>query len=371
MVELSELSYYRYCRITVCYLIGRRSGHRNMVELSPSVELGCVELTRLYCIMLDDRQVKACEIAEDVGMNAKALGKVVAAFAECRSKANAQITFTEIVVGSQWFGTKKKRKLIASAGKVTASLFWDGKGILLIDYFEKKKTELLQEEKKNLSPGQYTCSKKVYWPWENRGISSTIGSAIPHYSPDLAPSDFHFFPHLKKFVFEKHFGSNEEVERAVDEYFNGLSDSHFWEGILILETHWTECVEVKGDYTTVYDIKKSELKLTKFVDSTEKDVKKFSQVKNPLAVLSEKMEISSSDDSSSTSEDSLEPDVPRCEALKSLDVALKYLEKRTEPEMLASYNTINSLRTMLMREEEALLNKPKKQTTISIFFAKP
>ncbi|UYV77448.1 hypothetical protein LAZ67_15001048 [Cordylochernes scorpioides] len=72
------------------------------------------------------------------------------------------------------------------------------------------------------------------------------------------------------------------------------------------------------------------------------------------AVLSEKMEISSSDDSSSTSEDSLEPDVPRCEALKSLDVALKYLEKRTEPEMLASYNTINSLRTMLMREEEAL-----------------
>ncbi|UYV76060.1 hypothetical protein LAZ67_13002356, partial [Cordylochernes scorpioides] len=73
------------------------------------------------------------------------------------------------------------------------------------------------------------------------------------------------------------------------------------------------------------------------------------------AVLSEKMEISSSDDSSSTSEDSLEPDVPRCEALKSLDVALKYLEKRTEPEMLASYNTINSLRTMLMREEEAFL----------------
>ncbi|UYV72673.1 hypothetical protein LAZ67_10000267 [Cordylochernes scorpioides] len=33
MVDLSELSYYRYCRITVCYLIGRRSGHQNMVEL--------------------------------------------------------------------------------------------------------------------------------------------------------------------------------------------------------------------------------------------------------------------------------------------------------------------------------------------------
>ncbi|UYV79854.1 hypothetical protein LAZ67_18000920 [Cordylochernes scorpioides] len=81
------------------------------------------------------------------------------------------------------------------------------------------------------------------------------------------------------------------------------------------------------------------------------------------AVLSEKMEISSSDDSSSTSEDSLEPDVPRCEALKSLDVALKYLEKRTEPEMLASYNTINSLRTMLMREEEALADEALRKET--------
>ncbi|UYV73243.1 hypothetical protein LAZ67_10002324 [Cordylochernes scorpioides] len=65
------------------------------------------------------------------------------------------------------------------------------------------------------------------------------------------------------------------------------------------------------------------------------------------------------------------PKFGKCEALKSLDVALKYLEKRTEPEMLASYNTINSLRTMFMREEEALLNNPKKQTTISNFFAKP
>ena len=34
--------------------------------------------------------------------------------------------------------------------------------------------------------------------------------------PDLAPSDFHLFPSMKKFVFGKCFASNEEVERAVD-----------------------------------------------------------------------------------------------------------------------------------------------------------
>ena len=36
--------------------------------------------------------------------------------------------------------------------------------------------------------------------------------------PDLGPSDFHLFPHQKKFVSGKHFASNEEVERAVDIY---------------------------------------------------------------------------------------------------------------------------------------------------------
>jgi hypothetical protein len=33
--------------------------------------------------------------------------------------------------------TPKKAKSIASAGKVMASLFWNAKGILLIDYLEK------------------------------------------------------------------------------------------------------------------------------------------------------------------------------------------------------------------------------------------
>ncbi|UYV67814.1 hypothetical protein LAZ67_5002122 [Cordylochernes scorpioides] len=134
-------------------------------ETWPKIATTPETIEKGHNIMLDDRQVKACEIAEDVGMS------------------------------------------------------------------EERERNILHEE----------LGMRRLW-------ASTIGSAIPHYSPDLAPSDFHFFPHLKKFVFEKHFGSNEEVERAVDEYFNGLSDSHFWEGILILETHWTECVEVKGDY---------------------------------------------------------------------------------------------------------------------------
>ncbi|GIY64426.1 putative DD34D transposase [Caerostris darwini] len=42
----------------------------------------------------------------------------------------------------------------------------------------------------------------------------------PPYSPDLAPSDFHLFQDLRKFVSGKRFASNEEVEIAVDEYIH-------------------------------------------------------------------------------------------------------------------------------------------------------
>ena len=37
----------------------------------------------------------------------------------------------------------------------------------------------------------------------------------PPYSPDLAPSDFHFFPHLKRDLKGTHFTSDDEVKQAV------------------------------------------------------------------------------------------------------------------------------------------------------------
>ncbi|UYV79317.1 hypothetical protein LAZ67_17002127 [Cordylochernes scorpioides] len=55
-------------------------------------------------------------------------------------------------------------------------------------------------------------------------------------SPDLASSDFHLFPHLNQFVSGKHFMSNEEVERTLDEYFNSLPNSFTGINTNIVET---------------------------------------------------------------------------------------------------------------------------------------
>ena len=83
---------------------------------------------------------------------------------------------------------------------------------------------------------------KVCWQWENCRIWGTISSAVPScYSPDLAPSDFHLFSNPKKFDFGKCFASNEEVEKAINEYYNCLPDSHFREGILTLgQVCWSQ-----------------------------------------------------------------------------------------------------------------------------------
>jgi histone-lysine N-methyltransferase SETMAR len=44
----------------------------------------------------------------------------------------------------------------------------------------------------------------------------------PPYSPDLAPSDFYFFPKLKLFLAGQWFSSNQEAIAAVEGYFADL-----------------------------------------------------------------------------------------------------------------------------------------------------
>ena len=71
----------------------------------------------------------------------------------------------------------------------------------------------------------------------------------PPYSPDLAPSNFRLFSHLKKFMRGKHFSSNDEVIAAVDEYFADLPENHYRDGIYKLEERWNKCIELLGEYT--------------------------------------------------------------------------------------------------------------------------
>jgi histone-lysine N-methyltransferase SETMAR len=71
----------------------------------------------------------------------------------------------------------KKTRLVPSAGKVTASVFWDAEGILFIDYLDKGKTitgkyysnllTRLCKRKKSSFIRTIHPPTTVFWQWEN------------------------------------------------------------------------------------------------------------------------------------------------------------------------------------------------------------
>jgi transposase len=68
----------------------------------------------------------------------------------------------------------------------------------------------------------------------------------PPYSPDLAPSDFHFFPHLKRDLKGTHFTSEDEVKHAVTSCIKQRTPEFFIDGMRKLALRWEKCIERQG-----------------------------------------------------------------------------------------------------------------------------
>lgn len=162
----------------------------------------------------------------------------------------------------------KRPKTQQSAGKILASVFWDARGIIFIDYLEKGRTitgeyyaallDRLNNEIKKKRP--HMAKKKVLFHQDNAPAhTSMITMAklnelkyelLPHppYSPDLAPSDYYLFPNLKRWLMGKRFTSNEDVKCETDAYFEGLDKSYFMKGIRMLEERLKKCLALEGNY---------------------------------------------------------------------------------------------------------------------------
>ncbi|PNF35627.1 hypothetical protein B7P43_G01883 [Cryptotermes secundus] len=72
----------------------------------------------------------------------------------------------------------------------------------------------------------------------------------PPYSPDLAPSDFHLFLHLKKFLSSErqHFENDREVEMVVTQWFQSQVADFYDTGIQKLVPRYDKCLSSGGDY---------------------------------------------------------------------------------------------------------------------------
>jgi len=71
------------------------------------------------------------------------------------------------------------------------------------------------------------------------------------YSLDLAPSDYHLFPGLKKQLKSRHFSSDAEVIAAAETWLDGQPSVFFvffFSGFQKLEQRAKKCTELRGEY---------------------------------------------------------------------------------------------------------------------------
>jgi len=68
----------------------------------------------------------------------------------------------------------------------------------------------------------------------------------PPYSLDLAPSDSHFFPHLKRDLKGTHFTSDDEVKQAVISWIKQRTPEFFIDGLCKLVLRWEKVLNDKA-----------------------------------------------------------------------------------------------------------------------------
>jgi len=143
----------------------------------------------------------------------------------------------------------KKFRVQKSAGKVLASIFWDQDGIIPIDYLPKGQTinaeyySSLLVQLKDILKGKRRgkVTKGVLFLHDNAPAHRALATQkkvsypgfycldLPPYSPDLAPSDYHMFPGLKKQLRGRHFSSDAEVIAAADTWLDGQPSDFVFE----------------------------------------------------------------------------------------------------------------------------------------------
>jgi transposase len=70
----------------------------------------------------------------------------------------------------------------------------------------------------------------------------------PPYGPDLAPSDFHVFLHLKTYLGGRRFHDDNEVTEAVNTWFASQAASFYDAGIQALVPRYDKCLNNGVNY---------------------------------------------------------------------------------------------------------------------------
>ncbi|KAJ4447710.1 hypothetical protein ANN_09718 [Periplaneta americana] len=164
---------------------------------------------------------------------------------------------------------RTKFKQTLSVRKVMCTVFWDKKGILLIDFLPRGETVNADRYRETLRKLRRAIQNKRRGML-TAGVVLLHDNARPHtarrtaailtefgwelfehspYSPDLASSDFHVFLHLKKFLFSgERFGNDEELKTSVTRWFHSQAAEFYDRGIQKLTPRYDKCLNSDSGY---------------------------------------------------------------------------------------------------------------------------
>ena len=162
----------------------------------------------------------------------------------------------------------KKSKQTLTTRKIMCTVFWDRQGVLLVDFLSRGQTinansycetlKKLRSAIKNKRRGM--LSRGTVFIHDNaRPHTANVTKQLladfaweqfnhPPYSPDLAPSDFHLFLHMKSFMGGQNFNEDDEVKKAISAWLQSQASSFYDEGIQKLVPRYDKCLNNGGNY---------------------------------------------------------------------------------------------------------------------------
>ena len=160
--------------------------------------------------------------------------------------------------------TKKLRASTCHRKSLMLTVFWDFHGVVSIDFADNdvkiNSCYYVEQVKKARKSRRKSRKCNLYFLQDNAPIHKSAFStseiekvgfhSLPHppYLPDLAPSDFYLFLHLKKHLRGRHFTSKEELREVVQEFLENQPSIFYENAFLELVRRWKKCVQNGGSY---------------------------------------------------------------------------------------------------------------------------
>ena len=84
----------------------------------------------------------------------------------------------------------------------------------------------------------------------------------PPYSPDLAPSDYHFFRSLQNFLNGKNLSNNDDLKSHLIEFFAAKDQEFYQRWIMKLPERWQKVIEQNGHQSICFTLRNRKYFLT-------------------------------------------------------------------------------------------------------------